>query len=74
LAGDGQSFARSRQTFPYIYETKLREGISVEVQIKQLFEKHNYNTKLIATECRARKTFENVCRNFLDKELEENCS
>ena len=74
LAGDGQSFFCLRQKFPNIYEAKLREGISVDAQIKQLYEEQNYNTKLNATECRDWENFGNVCRNFLDKELKENCS
>jgi len=52
----------------------LREGISVDAQIKQLFEEHNYNKKLNASESRAWEAFGNVCRNFLDSELEEQCS
>jgi len=67
-------FACLRHKFPNIFEAKLREGISVDAQIKQILEEHNYNTKLNATDCRTWEEFGNVCRNFLDFELEENCS
>jgi len=49
----------------------LKEEIFVDSQI---FENHKYNTKLNATEIRAWEAFGNVCRNFLNNELEENCS
>jgi len=38
--------------FQNIYKGKVREGIFVDAQIIELFEERNYNTKLIATECR----------------------
>jgi hypothetical protein len=59
---------------PNICEAKVKEGIFVDAQIKQIFEEHDYSTKLNATESREWETFGNVCRNFLDNELEENCS
>jgi hypothetical protein len=52
----------------------LKEGIFLDAQIKQLFKGHIYSTKLNATERRGLEAFGNVCKNFLDNELEENCS
>jgi hypothetical protein len=76
LAGDGwnKAFASLRQKFPNVYEAKLKEGILVDAQIKQLFEDHIYITKLNATERRGLEAFGNVCKDFLDNELVENCS
>jgi len=38
---------------------------------KQLFEDHDFSTKLNATEGRTWEPFKNVCRNFLDNERAE---
>jgi hypothetical protein len=38
----------------------MKEGIFVGPQIKQLFEDHDFSTKLNATDTRAREAFENV--------------
>jgi hypothetical protein len=64
-------FACLWQKFPNTCEAKLKEGIFVYAQIKQLFEDHDYSTKLNATERRDWEAFGNVFRNFLDKEIEE---
>jgi hypothetical protein len=53
-------------------EAKKREGIFVGPQFAQLFEDHDFSTKLNSTERRAWKAFENICRNFLSKEKAEN--
>lgn len=60
--------------FPNIYEAKLKEEIFVGTKIKQLFEEHNYSTKLDATERRDWEAFGNLCGNVLENELQENCS
>jgi hypothetical protein len=52
----------------------MKEGIFVGPQIKQLFEDHDFNIKLNATERRAWEAFENVCRNVLGNEKAETCS
>jgi len=53
-------------------EAKKREGIFVGPQIAQLFEDHDFSTKLNSTESRAWNAFENICRNFLSTEKAEN--
>jgi hypothetical protein len=52
----------------------MKEGIFIDLQVKQLFENHDLGTKLNATERRAWKAFEKVCRNFLRNEKAENYS
>jgi hypothetical protein len=52
----------------------MKEGIVVGLQIKQLFEDHDFSTKLNATERRAWEDSENVCRKFLGNEKAENYS
>jgi hypothetical protein len=61
-------FAYLWQIFPKISKTKMREGIFVGPQIKQLLEDHDFSTKLNATDRRAWEALENICRNFLGKE------
>jgi hypothetical protein len=54
--------------FPKIIEAKMKEGIFVGPQIKQLLEDQDFCIKLNAVERRACKAFENICRNFLVNE------
>jgi hypothetical protein len=58
-------FAYLKQIIPKISEAKLTEAIFFGPEIKQLFEDHDFSTKLNATERNAWEAFENVCRNFL---------
>ena len=62
---ESEGFAYLRQKFPKISEAKMKKGIFIGPQIKQLFEDHDFSTKLNATERRACEAFENVCRNYL---------
>jgi hypothetical protein len=63
-----------RQKLFTIIEAKMIEGIFIGPQNKQLFENHDLNTKLNATERRAWEAFEKFCRNFLCNEKAENYS
>jgi len=54
--------------FPEIIEAKMKEGIFVGPQIKQLLKDQDFCIKLNAVEKRAWKAFENICRNFLGNE------
>ena len=47
-----KSFCLFKAKFPNVYEAKLKEGIFVGAQIKQIFENHIYGTKLNATDRR----------------------
>jgi hypothetical protein len=42
-------------------EVEKKEGISFGPQIAELFEDHNFSTKLNSTERRNLKAFENIC-------------
>jgi len=55
-------FGYLRQRFPKISEAKLKAGIFVALQTKQIFEDQVFYRK------RAWEVFENVCRNFLRNE------
>jgi len=54
--------------FPKIIEAKMREGIFVGPQIKQLLEDQDFCMKSNAVDRRAWKAFENICRSFLGNE------
>ena len=71
---ESEGFAYLRQEFPKISEAKMKEGIFIGPQITQLFEDQDFTTKLYATERRAWKALENVCRNFLGNEKVESRS
>ena len=71
---ESEGFAYLRQEFPKISEAKMKEGIFIGPQITQLFEDQDFTTKLYATERRAWKALENVCRNFLGNEKVESHS
>jgi hypothetical protein len=65
---ESEGFGYLRQRFPKIGEAKIKAGIFVGPQIAQLFEDHDFGTKLNSTERRAWKALENICRNFLGNE------
>jgi len=69
---ESEEFGHLRQTLPAVSEAKKKEGIFVGSQIAQLFEDHDFSTKLNSTERRAWKAFENICRNFLGNAKAEN--
>jgi hypothetical protein len=54
--------------FPKIIEAKMKEGIFVGPQIKQLLKDQDFRMKLNAVERIAWKAFENIYRNFLSNE------
>jgi hypothetical protein len=47
---ENEGFARLKQKFPKLSEAKMKEGIFYGPHIKQLFEDHDFRTKLSATE------------------------
>jgi hypothetical protein len=54
---ESEGFNYSGQTFPKINEVKRGgEGVFIGLQSKQLFEDHDFNTKLKVTESRAWET------------------
>jgi hypothetical protein len=71
---ESEGFAYLRQIFPKTSEAKMKEGIFLGPQIKQLFEDGDFSTKLNAAESKVWDAFENVCRTFLGNEKAENYS
>jgi hypothetical protein len=71
---ESEDFAYLRKEIPKISEAKMKEGIFVGPQIKQLLEDHDFSTKLNATERRTWEAFEKACRTFLGSEKAENYS
>jgi hypothetical protein len=69
-----EEFSYLRKKIPKISEAEMKDGIFVGPQIKQLFEDHDFSTKLKATERRAWEASENVCGTFLGNEKAENYS
>jgi hypothetical protein len=60
MGKESEEFAYLMQKFPKINEAKTKEGIFVCPQITQLFEDHDFSTKLNSTQRRAWKPSENV--------------
>ena len=54
---ENKGFAYLSQAFARLSETKMKEGIFVVPQNKQLFEDDDFSTKLNATDRRAWETF-----------------
>ncbi|GBN05935.1 hypothetical protein AVEN_205981-1 [Araneus ventricosus] len=65
--GDGFNFLKTK--FPRLSEAKIKEGIFVGPQIKQLFKNSTFMKHLNRKEKRA---FENVCINFLGSKKSDN--
>jgi len=57
----GEGFDYLRQTFPNMSEAKIKEGIFVGPQVKQLFQDLDFNIELNAADRRDWVAFENVC-------------
>ena len=68
---DGESESLFKAQISKNSEAKMKEGILIGPQIKQLFEDHDFSTELNAAERRAWEALENVCRNFLGNERME---
>jgi hypothetical protein len=65
---ESEGFAYLRQKFSKISKTKMKEGIFVVSQIKQLFEDQDFSTESNSTDLRTWEASENVCRNFMGHE------
>ena len=62
---EGEGFAYLKQKFPQVSDAKIKQGIFVGHQIRALFGDSIFTEKLNKFETRARRAFENVCKNFL---------
>jgi len=69
---DGEGFRYLKSKFPRISDAKLKEGIFVGPQIRELIKDENFKIKLNDTEKRAWTAFVEVCHNFLGNKKDEN--
>ena len=67
-----KAFTYLRDKFSAISEAKLREGIFVGPQIRQLFQDNIFNNLLEGKEKRAWDAFKLVATNFLDNDRADN--
>lgn len=72
LDREGNAFKYLKDKFPRISEAKIKEGIFVGPQIRQLFKDANFRQILSDNESRAWNAFESVCNNFLGNNKSEN--
>lgn len=68
---DGKGFQYLKTKFPRISETKLKEGIFVGPQIRELMKDTTFIMKLQDAEKRAWSAFVEVCHNFLGNKKSE---
>ena len=62
---EGEGFAYLKKMFPKISDAKLKEGIFVGPQIRQLMHDAHFEATLTPNELRAWVAFKKVCENFL---------
>lgn len=62
---EGEGFAYLKKMFPKISDAKLKEGIFVGPQIRQLMRDAHFEATLTPNELRAWVAFKKVCENFL---------
>ncbi|UYV84178.1 hypothetical protein LAZ67_X001436 [Cordylochernes scorpioides] len=69
---NASGFAYLKQTFSSIGEAKIKEGIFVGPQIRELQQDENFQNSLNEVEAAAWNSFRNVCKNFLGSVKVEN--
>ncbi|UYV81699.1 hypothetical protein LAZ67_20002036 [Cordylochernes scorpioides] len=67
-------FAYLKQKFSSISEAKIKEGIFVGPQIRELQQDGNFQNSLNEVEAAAWNSFRNVCKNFLGSVKELGCN
>jgi hypothetical protein len=67
-----EGFDCLRQKFPCISKVKIKYGIFISPQVKQLFQDPDFKNKLNAAKRRAWDMFENICSNFWGYKKSEN--
>lgn len=72
MRADGDGFKYLRQKFPHISEAKIKEGIFVGPQIRELLKDDNFKSQLSSAQVRAWEAFESVCHNFLGNKKADN--
>lgn len=68
LSVDGEAFKFLKKKFPRLSEAKIKEGVFVRPQIRQLFKDNSFQATLNEKEIRAWNAFKAVCFNFLGNE------
>jgi hypothetical protein len=63
---EGKGFIYLRQKFPCISEVKIKEGLFVGPEVKQLFQDPDFRNQLNSANRRAWEAFEKVCSNSLE--------
>ncbi|GBP27477.1 hypothetical protein EVAR_14298_1 [Eumeta japonica] len=69
---DGGGFQYLKTKFPRISDAKMKEGIFVGPQIRELMKDSNFESTLNEAEQRAWTAFVEVCHNFLGNKKKEN--
>ncbi|UYV67228.1 hypothetical protein LAZ67_4004435 [Cordylochernes scorpioides] len=69
---NASGFACLKQKFSSISEAKIKEGIFVGPQIRELQQDGNFQNSLNEVEAAAWNSFRNVCKNFLESVKVEN--
>ncbi|UYV83522.1 K02A2.6-like [Cordylochernes scorpioides] len=69
---NASGFANLKQKFSSISEAKIKEGIFVGPQIRELQQDANFQNSLNEVEAAAWNSFRNVCKNFLGSVKVEN--
>ncbi|GBP26486.1 hypothetical protein EVAR_85988_1 [Eumeta japonica] len=69
---DGGGFQYLKTKFPRISDAKMKEGIFVGPQIRELMNDSNFESTLNEAEQRAWTAFVEVCHNFLGNKKKEN--
>ncbi|KYM94050.1 hypothetical protein ALC62_15341, partial [Cyphomyrmex costatus] len=69
---DGEGFAYLKQKFPKLSEAKIKEGIFVGPQIRELIKDEVFDSQLNTLEKNAWKCFKNVVNHFLGNHKAEN--
>jgi len=72
MCKQSSGFLYLKEKFPAISDAKIKEGIFVGPQVRQLIENNVFEQKLNATEKAAWVAFKVVCTNFLGKTHSQN--
>jgi hypothetical protein len=70
---DGPVSSHLQQKFPRLSEAKIKEGIFVGPQIRELTKDKTSDSALNEVELAARPAFKDVCSNFLGNNKADNC-
>jgi hypothetical protein len=69
---DGQSFLYLRRKFPRISDAKIKEGIFIGPQFRELMKGQDFERSLNKSEKAAWRSFQKVVKNFLGNKKAEN--